>query len=104
MVLGELVRDPSQDIVASGQRPVGQAWEYELTFPLKNEDLADLAWEQGQPYQIAFLIGPTEEFTGLVADTWMSDQFTVWVGGGSASVFIQPVSLQLAPQASGGTE
>lgn len=104
MVLGDLVRDPSRDIIASGQRAVGAAREYELAFPLKNDDLADLAWERGQPYQIAFLIGPAEEFTGLVAETWMSDQITVRVGGGNDSVFIPPVSLRLFPQAWHGRE
>jgi hypothetical protein len=104
MVLGDLVRDQTNHIRASEHRAVGKAWEYELAFPLRNDDLADLAWEQGQPYQLAFLVGPTEEFTGLVAETWMSDQITVWVGEGKGSVFIQPVSLKLSSQASHSKE
>lgn len=46
--------------------------EYEFAFPYKNEDLGGSLWQMGKAYQIAILVGASEEFTGVNEDTWMS--------------------------------
>jgi hypothetical protein len=93
MASGSLVRDEESNLKAVGFRRVGQSMEYEFAFPYKNEDLGDSLWQMGRPYQIAILIGPTEEFSGVTQDTWISDQIYVRIGSPSQESIYHPPYL-----------
>lgn len=67
--------------------------EYEFAFPYKNEDLGDSFWQAGRAYQIAILVGPREEFSGITEDTWMSDQIYVRLGSRSGESIYDPPYL-----------
>jgi len=72
---------------------MGKAMEYEFAFPYRNEDLGDSFWQLGRAYQIAILVGPTEEFNGVTEDTWMSDQIYLRLGSRSQESIYQPSYL-----------
>jgi|SRR5919106_123132 hypothetical protein len=100
MASGDLVQDPQPNLIASAHRTVNNGREYEFAFPLMNEGLGNTAWEMNRSYQIAFLVGPANEFRGVTEDTWMSDQVHIRIGSRStASIYHPP--LQVAP---GGAE
>lgn len=67
--------------------------EYEFAFPYRNEDLGDSFWQFGRAYQIAILVGPTEEFNGVTEATWMSDQIYIRLGSRSQESIYQPPYL-----------
>ncbi|MDP2601809.1 MAG: hypothetical protein Q8S00_04355 [Deltaproteobacteria bacterium] len=67
--------------------------EYEFAFPYQNEDLGDSFWQMGKAYQIAILVGSTEEFKGVTEDTWMSDQIYIRLGSRSQESIYQPPYL-----------
>lgn len=90
MASGSLVRDKKSNLKAVGFRKVGQSMEYEFAFPYRNEDLGDSLWQIGRAYQIAILIGPSEEFNGVTQDTWMSDQIYVRLGSPSQESIYDP--------------
>ncbi len=95
MASGTLVRDKDSNLKAVGFRKVGQSMEYEFAFPYRNEDLGDSLWQMGRAYQIAILVGPSEEFTGVNEETWMSDQVYVRLGSPSAdSIYYPPYLVQ----------
>jgi len=96
MAAGDLVQDPQPNLIASAHRKVGGGYEYEFAFPLKNESLGNAAWERGQSYQIAVLVGPTKEFTRVTPDTWMSDQVLIRIGSRSTTSIYHP-PLKTAP-------
>jgi len=90
-----LVRDKNANIKEMGLRRVGKGMEYEFAFPLKNDDLGDTLWEIGKAYQIAILVGPSEEFKGFTEDTWMSDQVHIRLGSPSKeSIYYPPYLVQ----------
>ncbi len=93
MASGTLVRDEDSNLKAVGFRKVGQSMEYEFAFPYWNEDLGDSLWQMGKAYQIAILVGPTEQFTGVNEETWMSDQIYVRLGSPSADSIYDPPYL-----------
>ena len=80
MASATLVRDKDSNLKAVGFRKVGQSMEYEFAFPYKYEDAGDSLWQMGKAYQIAMLVGPTEEFNGVTEDTWLSDQVYIRMG------------------------
>ena len=67
--------------------------EYEFAFPYRNEDSGDSFWQVGRAYQIALLVGRSEEFTGVNEDTWMSDQAYVRLGSPSEESIYHPPHL-----------
>jgi hypothetical protein len=67
--------------------------EYEFAFPYRNEDLGDSFWQSGRAYQIAILVGPTEEFNSVTEDTWMSDQIYIRLGSRSQESIYHPPYL-----------
>ena len=82
---------------------IGKVTEYEFAFPLKNDDLGDALWEMGRAYQIAILVGPSEEFKAVTEDTWMSDQVHIRVGSPSKdSIYHPPYLAGQAGEASHG--
>ena len=99
MSSASLVRDKKSNIKVMGFRRVGKAMEYEIAFPLKNDDLGDTLWEMGKAYQIAILVGPREEFKGVTEDTWMSDQVHIRVGSPSRESIYHPPYLVRKGQA-----
>jgi hypothetical protein len=90
MASATLVRDKDSNLKAVGFRKVGVSMEYEFAFPYKNEDLGGSLWQMGKAYQIAILVGASEEFTGVNEDTWMSDQFYVRLGSPSEESIYHP--------------
>src|SRR5919109_3400514 len=95
MASGDLVQDPRPNLIASAHRTVHTGREYEFAFPLMNESLGNTAWERERSYQIAVLVGPTNEFGGVTEDTWMSDQIHIRIGNRSAASIYDP-PLQVA--------
>jgi len=93
MASGTLVRDKESNLKGVGFRKVGKSMEYEFAFPYRNEDLGDSFWQLGRAYQIAILVGPTEEFNGVTEDTWMSDQIYIRLGSRSQESIYQPPYL-----------
>jgi hypothetical protein len=93
MSSASLVRDKKSNIKEMGLRRAGKAMEYEFAFPLKNDDLGDALWEMGKAYQIAILVGPSEEFKGVSEDTWMSDQIHIRLGSPSKESIYHPPYL-----------
>ncbi len=67
--------------------------EYEFAFPYRNEDLGDSFWQLGRAYQIAILVGPSEEFKGVSEDTWMSDQIYIRLESRSQESIYRPPYL-----------
>ena len=95
MVSASLVRDKESNLKEVGFRKVGKFMEYEFAFPYQNEDLGDSLWQLGRAYQIAILVGPSEEFKGINQDTWMSDQVYIRLGSPSQeSVYHPPYLVQ----------
>lgn len=90
MAAASLVRDKQSNLKETGLRKVGKGMEYEFAFPYQNEDLGDSFWQLGKAYQIAILVGPTEEFNGLTQDNWMSDQIYIRVGSPSKDSIYHP--------------
>jgi len=80
MSSASLVRDKESNLKTVGLKKVGSTMEYEFAFPYHNEDLGDSFWQLGKAYQIAILVGPSEEFKGITEDTWMSDQIYIRLG------------------------
>jgi len=93
MAAASLVRDKESNLKGVGLRKVGKSMEYEFAFPYRNEDLGDSFWQLGRAYQIALLVGPTEEFNGVTEDTWMSDQIYIRLGSRSQESIYQPPYL-----------
>ena len=93
MAAASLVRDKDSNLKDVGFRNVGKSMEYEFAFPYWNEDLGDSFWQSGRAYQIAVLVGPTEEFNGVTQDTWMSDQIYIRLGSRSQESIYQPPYL-----------
>jgi hypothetical protein len=95
MASATVVRNEDSNLKAVGFRQVGQSMEYKFAFPYKNEDLGDSLWQTRRAYQIAILVGPTEEFNGVIEETWMSDQVYVPLGSPSAeSIYYPPYLVQ----------
>ena len=91
MASGSLVRDLQSNVLRSAHRTSGKVREYEFTMHLKNPDLADTLWEQNQPYMIAVLVGPEQEYKGVSEDVWMSDQVLIRIGSASTlSMYLPP--------------
>jgi len=67
--------------------------EYEFAFPYQNEELGDSFWQVGKAYQVAILVGPSEEFQGVTEDTWMSDQVHIRLGSPSKDSIYHPPYL-----------
>ncbi|MBI3007179.1 MAG: hypothetical protein HYY53_02580 [candidate division NC10 bacterium] len=84
MSAGDLVRDRTSNLLAAASRLHGGVAEAEFTLPLANADLADVSWRRGEAYQVAVLVGPGPEFTGVTPETWMSDQVVLRIGPPSA--------------------
>ena len=93
MASATLVRDKDSNLKAVGFRKVGQSMEYEFAFPYKNEDAGDSLWQMGKAYQIAMLVGPTEEFNGVTEDTWLSNQVYIRMGFPSKESIYHPPYL-----------
>lgn len=93
MVSATLVRDKESNLKEVGFRKVGKSMEYEFAFPHQNEDLGDSYWQLGRAYQIAILVGPSEEFKGITEDTWMSDQVYIRLGSPSQESIYHPPYL-----------
>src|ERR671918_93278 len=93
MAAASLVRDKESNVKEAAFRKVGKGMEYEFAFPYRNEDLGDSFWQLGRAYQIAILVGPTEEFNGVTEDTWMSDQIYIRLGSRSQDSIYQPPYL-----------
>lgn len=93
MASGSLVRDKESNLKAVGLRKSDKSMEYEFAFPYKNEDLGDSLWQVGRAYQIAILVGPSEEFRGVTEDTWMSDQIYIRLGSPSQESIYHPPYL-----------
>jgi hypothetical protein len=100
MAFGDLVQDPQPNLIASAYRTSGNTREYEFAFPWINDSLGNAAWEMVRSYQIAVLVGPTNEFQGVTQDTWMSDQVHLQIGNRSAASIYHP-PLPVAPGAAG---
>ncbi|MBI4562743.1 MAG: hypothetical protein HY724_11925 [Candidatus Rokubacteria bacterium] len=93
MASGDLVQDPQPNLSASSHRTVPGGREYEFAFPLKNASPGNTAWERDRSYQIALLVGPTKDFTGITQATWMSDQVLIRIGSRStASIYRPPLT------------
>jgi hypothetical protein len=93
MAAASLVRDKESNLKGVSLRKVGKDMEYEFAFPYRNEDLGDSFWQVGRAYQIAILVGPTEEFSGVTEDTWMSDQIYIRLGSPSEDSIYHPPYL-----------
>ena len=93
MASGTLVRDKDSNLKAVAFRKVGKGMEYEFAFPYRNDDLGDSFWQLGRAYQIALLVGPTEEFNGVTEDTWLSDQVYIRMGFPSKESIYHPPYL-----------
>ena len=93
MASGSLVRDKESNLKAVGLRKSDKSMEYEFAFPYKNEDLGDSLWQVGRAYQIAILVGPSEEFKGVSDDVWMSDQIYIRLGSPSQESIYHPPYL-----------
>lgn len=90
MVAASLVRDKESNLKQLAFRRAGKLMEYEFAFPYQNEDLGDTLWKVDQAYQVAILVGPSEEFKGITADTWMSDQIYIRLGSPSKESVYHP--------------
>jgi|SRR3990172_9019155 len=93
MASGTLVRDQNSNLKEVASREIEKGLEYEFAFPYRNEDLGDSLWQFGRAYQIAILVGPTEEFNGVTEDTWMSDQIYIRLGSSSEESIYHPPYL-----------
>jgi hypothetical protein len=94
MAFGDLVQDPQPNLIASAHRTLGNTREYEFAFPLMNDGLGNTVWETDGSYQIAVLVGPTDEFQGVTEDTWMSDQVHLRIGSrATASIYHPPLPV-----------
>lgn len=93
MASATLVRDRKSNLKEAAIRNSGKSVEYEFAFPYKNEDLGESYWQAGRAYQMAILVGPREEFSGVTEDTWMSDQIYVRLGSRSQESIYQPPYL-----------
>ena len=93
MASESLVRDKESNLKEVGYRKNGKFMEYEFAFPYENEDPGDSLWKVGRAYQIAILVGPSEEFKGVTEDTWMSDQIYVRLGSASQESIYHPPYL-----------
>ena len=93
MVSASLVRDQESNLKAAAVRRVGKGMEYEFAFPHRNGSLGNTLWEAGKAYQIAILVGPSEEFKGITPDTWMSDQIYIRLSSASKESIYHPPYL-----------
>ena len=93
MASGTLVRDKESNLKGAGVRKIGKSVEYEFAFPYNNEDLGDSFWQVGKAYQVALLVGSSEEFKGVTKDTWMSDQIYIRLGSPSETSIYHPPYL-----------
>lgn len=98
MAAVSLVRDKESNLKETGLRNIGKYMEYEFAFPYQNEDAGDSFWQVGKAYQIAILVGQSEEFNGLTEDVWMSDQVYIRVGSPSQeSIYHPPYAIRGEP-------
>ena len=88
-----LVRDKESNLKEVGFRKAGKYMEYEFAFPYRNEGLGDSLWQVGRAYQIAILVGSSEEFKGVNGDTWISDQIYIRLGSPSQESIYHPSHL-----------
>ena len=93
MASGSLVRDKESNLKGVALRKIGNSMEYEFSFPYQNEALGDSLWQVGRAYLIAVLVGPSDEFKGVSADTWMSGQVHVRLGSPSKESIYHPAYL-----------
>ena len=93
MASATLVRDKESNLKEVGFRKVGKFMEYEFAFPYKNAGPGEYFWQLGKAYQIAILVGPSEEFKGVTEDTWMSDQIYIRLGSRSQESIYHPPYL-----------
>ena len=93
MSSASLVRDKKNNIKETGFRKIGKVMEYEFAFPYQNEELGDSVWQVGKAYQIAILVGPSEELQGVTDDSWMSDQVHIRLGSPSKESIYHPPYL-----------
>jgi hypothetical protein len=98
MASGTLVRDQESNITAAGVRKNDGMMEYEFAFPYQNDDLGDTLWEVGKAYQLAVLVGSSEEFSGVTPETWMSDQIHIRLGTPSTESIYDPPYLAAQAQ------
>ncbi len=95
MASGSLVRDKKSNMKEAGFRKVGKSVEYEFAFPHQNEESGNSFWQVGKAYQLAVLVGTSEEFKGATDDSWMSDQVHIRLGSPSkASIYHPPHLVQ----------
>jgi|SRR6266511_4004735 len=104
MAFGDLVQDPQPNLIASAHRTVGNTHLYEFAFPLTNESLGNTAWKRDQSYQVAVLVGPTQEFQGVTEETWMSDQILIRIGSASTASIYDPPLLANPDKAGSQTD
>ena len=97
MAAASLVRDKESNLKQAAFRKNGRFMEYEFAFPYKNQDPGDTLWELGKAYQLAVLVGPTQDYQGMSEDTWMSDQIYIRLGSPSKESIYNP-PLQPARQ------
>ncbi len=102
MAAGILVQDQQSNVLASAHRTDGQQREYELSFPLRNDDLGDTLWERGRTYMLAVLVGPKASYAGINRAVWMSDQVLIRLGEPSTESIYRP-PLTAAASSSHGT-
>ncbi|HWP60848.1 MAG TPA: hypothetical protein VNL14_23335 [Candidatus Acidoferrales bacterium] len=93
MAAASLVRDRESNLKEAAFRKAGRFVEYEFAFPYRNEDLGDSFWQLGKAYQLAVLVGPSEQFNGVTGDTWMSDQIYIRLGSPSSESIYHPPYL-----------
>lgn len=93
MAAGALVQDADSNLAAAAHWDIPGGREYEFAFPVGNADDGDTAWERGQAYQIAFLVGEGPAFRGVAPGTWMSDQILIRVGDRSRISIYHPPLL-----------
>ena len=94
MAAASLVRDKEGNLKQAAFRKNGRFMEYEFAFPYRNQGSGDSLWELGKAYQIAILVGPTQDFKGISEDTWMSDQIYLRLGSASKESIYNPPLLR----------
>lgn len=98
MAAATLVRDKQSNLKEVGWKDVEKSMEYEFAFPYQNEDLGSSLWQLAKAYQIAVLVGPSEDFNGVNGDTWMSDQIYISLGGPPRdSIYHPPSAIRRQP-------
>jgi len=105
MAAGILVQDAQSNLLASAHRTIGQHREYELTFPLRNDDVGDTLWERDRTYMLAVLVGPQSTYSSIDDAVWMSDQVLIRLGSPSTeSIYRPPLTAAASHGAPGGQD